>query len=182
MNANSSRRASPVGIVLAAMALALVAYYFWPHSPITMPANSGQAVVDQAQAPDSAAGSAFANAASSPYRLGPDGKPLRTVDGVLVPKEPWAVPSAKPIPVVAAPGQVIGYTVDAQGNSKPVRAGEAGGVPNAPGSFAVVDIWADGGPAVVPATEGQHLTPAEHARLRAQEDASDKRRQTDPPQ
>lgn len=182
MNAPSSRRASPIGIALAAMALALVAYYFWPRSPNPAPANPGQPVVDPAQTPGAGAGSALANAANSPYRLGPDGKPLRTVDGVPVPKEPWAIASAKPIPVEAAPGQVIGYTVDAQGNSKPVRAGEAGGVPaNTPGSFAVVDMWADGGPAVVPATEGQHLSPAEYARLHAQEEARDKSQQTEPP-
>jgi hypothetical protein len=83
------------------------------------------------------------------------------------------LPQAKPIPIKAAPNDVVGYTKDAKGVVRPLRAGDLKGAANAPGTYAVVDMWAEGGPAVVPATEGRRLSDQEVARLRAEEAARD---------
>jgi hypothetical protein len=136
-------------------------------------------VVDgQAQAPASAgqAGDgplppgAVSNVGGIP--LDAQGHRVLNEAGLPISNEP--IPQARPIPVRAPAGAIVGYKKDAQGNSTPLRAGDLKQIPNSPGTYAVVDMWADGGPAVVQATVGQHLTPAESARRRAEEDARDR--------
>ncbi len=70
-------------------------------------------------------------------------------------------PPAKPLPVVAAKGEVIGYTKDANGKSTPIYANASRIVPNTPGTYVAVDMWADGGARVVPARQLTPLSPAE---------------------
>ena len=107
-----------------------------------------------------------------------EGNRILSEAGLPLSKEP--LPQAKPIPIKAAPGEIIGYAKDANGNSTPIRAGDLKTVPNAPGTFAVVDMWAEGGPTVVPATKGQPLTAAEVAKMRAEEDRRDRPAPTPP--
>jgi len=172
------RRSNLAGIVIAFLALALVAYYFWPKSDAT-----------SASEPGSEQGALDAGADASPQLSSRPGLPpgAHEVGGILVDaegkrilseaglplsKEP--LPQAKPIPIKAAPGEIIGYSKDANGNSTPIRAGDLKTVPNAPGTFAVVDMWAEGGPTVVPATKGQPISEAELAKMRQEEDRRDR--------
>ena len=173
---NANRSASPrlLPILLLLAAMGLVAYFYWPRpAPSSNTPDPQSSIYKDAQ---SGAGTAAgqAGSATSAYTYAVDAKGNRILNeaGLPIPAQP--LPVAKPIPIRAAPSEVIGYTVDAQGVSRPIRAGELKAVPNTPGSFAVVDMWADGGPAVVPATKGQALSPAELERLRAQERASER--------
>jgi len=178
MTSSPAPRRSPWSVILLLAAIGLLALYFWPRQA-TAPA-AGTATAPGAQ------GAASGQAASTDYGPLPPGAvsnvggiPLdaqghRVLNAAGLPISNEPLPQARPIPVRAPPGAVIGYTTDAQGVSHPLRAGDLKQVPNSPGTYAVVDMWAEGGPAVVPATEGHHLTPAEVAKLRAAEDARDR--------
>jgi hypothetical protein len=178
-SAAATRRNRLPGLLLALAVLGLIAYYFWP----------------RAEAPAAATPDSLATPAGSPSASGINGPlppgavsnvggiPLdaeghRIVNEAGLPISNEPLPEAKAIPIKAPAGTVIGYTKDAQGNSKPLVAGDLKQIPNTPGSYAVVDMWADGGPTVVPATEGRHLSEAEVKRLRdaerAREQASSK--------
>jgi hypothetical protein len=172
-----SRRNPLPGLLLALAVLALVAYYFWPRAeaPATAPIDA-TADTQAAPAPVASPGygplppGAVSNVGGIP--LDANGNRILNEAGLPITNEP--VPQAKPIPVKAPAGAIIGYTKDAAGNSQPIRAGDLKQIPNSPGTFAVVDMWADGGPTVVPPTQGQRLTPAEAARMRAEEEARDR--------
>lgn len=181
MNTAAAPRRSPlVGIVIAIAVLALVAYYYWPRGEApTASADAGAASTTPDQGPmvdtrPVATGplppGAVSNVGGIP--LDANGNRILTEAGLPISNEP--LPQAKPIPVKAPAGAIIGYTKDAQGNSQPIRAGDLRQVPNSPGTFAVVDMWADGGPTVVAPTQGHHLTPAEAAKMRADEEARDR--------
>ena len=159
----------------------MLAFYFWPQAAqkpaepsaanLGVDPNTGVATggANQALPPG-----AVSNVGGIP--LDANGNRILSPAGLPLSNEP--LPEAKPIPVKAPAGTVIGYTKDAQGNSKPLVAGDLKQIPNTPGSYAVVDMWADGGPTVVPPTQGKHLSEAELKRLqdaeRAREQASAK--------
>jgi hypothetical protein len=180
MTTTTKTRPSPVALLLFLAAMALVAYYFWPRNetPVADPSLAGDAAADAA--PVSAASRSASNGPLPPgavsnvggIPLDANGNRILNEAGLPITNEP--VPQAKPIPVKAPAGAVIGYTKDAAGNSQPIRAGDLKQIPNSPGTFAVVDMWADGGPTVVPPTQGQRLTPAEVAKLRAEEEARER--------
>ena len=182
MNTVPAPRRSPVvGIVLALAVAALVVYYFWPR-PASTPADAAAPVAAD-QATTMAPATPSLSAANGPMPPGAvsnvggipldaNGNRILNEAGLPISNEP--LPQAKPIPVKAPKGAIIGYTKDAAGNSVPLRAGDLKQIPNSPGTYAVVDMWADGGPTVVPATEGHHLTAAELAKMRAAEDARDR--------
>jgi hypothetical protein len=179
MNAPATPRRNPLpGLLIALVVLGLVAYYFWPRGDApAAPAPQGATPAVSAADPALASPSygplppgAVSNVGGIP--LDADGKRILNEAGLPLSNEP--LPQAKPIPVKAPAGAIIGYTKDAAGNSQPLRAGDLKQIPNSPGTFAVVDMWADGGPTVVPPTEGKRLTPAESARLQAEEDARDR--------
>lgn len=72
---------------------------------------------------------------------------------------------AKPLPVVAAKGQVIGYSKGANGQATPIYANASRIVPNTPGTYVAVDMWADGGARVVSVRQEAPLSPTEASRL-----------------
>lgn len=180
MNTAPASRRSLFPILLAAAALALVAYYFWPQAktPADAPAGADPAALSSGNAAPQGPTLSAANGPLPPgavsnvggIPLDANGNRILNEAGLPISNEP--VPQAKPIPVKAPKGAIIGYTKDANGVSQPIRAGDLKAVPNSPGTFAVVDMWADGGPTVVPATEGKRLSPAESERLRAREEAA----------
>ena len=157
-------------ILLVVAVLALLVYYFWPrHAEST---DSPVPVTD-----------AVVAAPAAPVALGTDGLPAgahyeggilldaqgqRILNSAGLPPGP-PLEAAKPIPIKAAPGDIVGYRKDANGVSQPMRASDIKTAANAPGTYAAVDMWADGGPAVVAPTQGRHLSDAEVARLRAAE-------------
>lgn len=167
----SGRRPGVGSLLVAVVVIALLAYFFWP--------RPAPAPTVPAATPATAAATARPASPGAPV----DASGIRNEGGILVDAEGHRIlneaglppgpplPEAKPIPIKAAPGDVIGYRKDANGVSQPLRAGDLKGAANAPGTFAVVDMWADGGPVVVPATEGHHLSAAEVAKLRAAEAA-----------
>ena len=174
---NANRSASPrlLPILLLLAAMGLLAYFYWPKAEPagnTLDQQSSMSPGAQSGAAGTATGQAGSATGAYTYAVDANGNRILNEAGLPIPAQP--LPVAKPIPIRAAPSEVIGYTVDAQGVSRPIRAGELKAVPNTPGSFAVVDMWADGGPAVVPATKGQALSPAQLERLRAQERASER--------
>lgn len=164
------------------LAAALVTLYFWPKSADRQAQDAANATLGDSANVAGTAGSpngplppgAVSNVGGIP--LDAEGHRILNEAGLPISNEP--LPEAKAIPIKAPAGTVIGYTKDAQGNSKPLVAGDLKQIPNTPGSYAVVDMWADGGPTVVPATEGKHLSEAEVKRLRdaerAREQASSK--------
>ena len=181
MNTAAAPRRSPlVGIVIAIAVLALVAYYYWPRGEApTASADAGAASTTPDQGPmvdtrPVATGplppGAVSNVGGIP--LDANGNRILTEAGLPISNEPR--PQAKPIPVKAPAGanrlavalRVLGVADD--------RTGDLRQVPNSPGTFAVVDMWADGGPTVVAPTQGHHLTPAEAAKMRAEEEARDR--------
>lgn len=176
MNTPVAPRRNPLpGLLIALVVLGLVAYYFWPRKA-EAPADAGTPATAAQPAGDSLSPSngplppgAVSNVGGIP--LDAEGHRILNDAGLPISNEP--LPQARPIPVKAPAGTVIGYSKDAQGNAKPIRAGDLKQIPNSPGTYAVVDMWADGGPTVVPPTEGKHLTPAELAKLRAEEAARD---------
>lgn len=183
-----ARKAASLGSwLLAAAVLSLVAYYFWP-APVT---SSTQASAGAAATPGSSADavangvagdqagavgaypSAAASAAGAPPPMALDANGGRILNEAGLPPGP-PLPEAKPLPIKAAPGEVIGYSVDAQGVSHPMRAGDLKVVPNSPGTYAVVDMWGDNGYTIVPATKpGPRMTEAELARARERERLGD---------
>lgn len=173
---NTNRSASPrlLPVVLVLAAIGLVAYFYWPkpEPASNTPGQQSSMSPDAQSGMTSSAGQVGSATGAYTYAVDANGNRILNEAGLPIPAQP--LPVAKSIPIRAAPSEVIGYTVDAQGVSKPIRAGELKAVPNTPGSFAVVDMWAEGGPTVVPATKGQQLTPAELSRLRAAEEASER--------
>jgi hypothetical protein len=85
------------------------------------------------------------------------------------------LPPPQPIPVRASKGEVIGYREDASSRVVPIRAGDPGPTPNSAGTYAAVDMWADGGSVLVaPKRTGPSLTEAEfRSRKRRGREASD---------
>ena len=184
MTTTPAPRRSLFPIVIAAAVLALVAYYFWPRAqaPAAPDTAAATAAAETPAGPTASTANgplppgAVSNVGGIP--LDAEGHRILNEAGLPISNEP--VPQAKPIPVKAPKGAIIGYTKDANGNSQPIRAGDLKAIPNSPGTFAVVDLWADGGPTVVPPTEGKRLSPAEAERLRAREQASERARQQQP--
>lgn len=176
MNTSSKRplSASLPGIAALLVALALLAYYFWPKAPVSDAASTAPAATGEQNTVISTPAPGYGPGVTNQGGILVDENGHRILNEAGLPISSEPLPVAKPIPIKAAPTEVIGYTVDAQGVSKPIRAGELKAVPNTPGSFAVVDMWAEGGPAVVPATKGQALSPAELERLRAAERENDR--------
>ena len=184
MNASApnTRSHSWAGLIVLAAIAALVAFYFWPRSADRQAQDAANASLSDSANVAGTTGSpngslppgAVSNVGGIP--LDANGNRILNEAGLPISNEP--LPEAKAIPIKAPAGTVIGYTKDAQGNSKPLIAGDLKQIPNTPGSYAVVDMWADGGPTVVPATEGKHLSEAELKRLqdaeRARERASSK--------
>lgn len=169
MNAAApSRRIGAGTLLVGAIVLALLAYFLWPK------ADTAPAVDAGASAPVTPA------APAAPPQAGVNG--VRDLgDGVLVDAEGNRIlneaglplgdplPPAKPVPIKAAPETVVGYVKDANGVSQPLRAKDIRGAANTPGTYAAVDMWADGGPAVVTPTQGRHLTQAQVDQMRDEE-------------
>lgn len=181
------RRLRLSSVLLLLAALALAAYFFWgersrfgfdstslPGEGNSTSAQSHSQQVDfgsAAQAHSAARGAGVPSGASQA-----DIAANRVPNEAGLPSNGQPIPSAPRIPVRAAPGEVIGYRVDANGVSQPLRAGEAGVVPNSPGTYAVVDPFAEGGYAVVPMPKpGPRISQAELERLRERERASERR-------
>lgn len=178
--ASSASRATPILLVL--VVIGLLAYYFWPRS--NAPAPPAQATVEPVISETPSTGASSAGLPSGAREVGgilvdAQGNRILNEAGLPISKEP--LPQAKAIPIKAAPGEVIGYTKDAQGNSQPIRAGDLKAVPNSPGTFAVVDMWAEGGPTVVAPTKGQPISQADLAKMRAEEDRRDRSGGASPP-
>lgn len=173
--APSRRRGSLALLLLVAVLLGYFAWSRW-HAPADVPlptaAVTDAAVPAPARAPVPAGLPAGAHYDEGGILIDAEGR--RILNEAGLPPGPPLDP-AKPIPVKAAPGEIVGYAKDANGVSKPLRAEDLRGrAANSPGTFAVVDMWADGGPVVVQATEGHHLTPSELAAARAAEDQRDR--------
>lgn len=165
-------RKSLVGPALFGLAAMLLAYYFWPWRP-SAPSVEIETIAPM-PAPTGASASAsklLPGAVSNVGGIPLDANGYRVLSPAGLPITDDPLPVARPIPIRAPAGTIIGYIKDAQGNSHPIRAGELKQIPNSPGSFVVVDMWADGGPAVVPATRGTRLSEQELEKLRAQEAA-----------
>jgi hypothetical protein len=181
------RRLSPGAVLVALAVLALVAYFFWTRGESA--AEARQAAAADTAALSAAADRAAAGAAVAPAHAVPPGMPAGAhyEGGILVDAQGQRIlspaglpigpplPPAPPLPVKAAPNDVVGYTTDANGVSHPLRAKDYAAAQNTPGTYAVVDLWAEGGPAVVPATEGRRLSDAEVAKLRAAEAERDRK-------
>lgn len=185
MNTSTTSRRNPLpGLLLALVVLSLVAYYFWPRGGASAPAPVVDATATEPLAattgPTLSAdnGSLPPGAVSNVGGIPLDAQGHRILNQAGLPIGTEPLPQAKAISIQAPAGAVIGYTKDAQGNSQPLRAGDLKQIPNSPGTYAVVDMWADGGPTVIPATELRHLSPAELQREqdaeRAREQASSK--------
>jgi hypothetical protein len=172
MNSAAAPRRNPLpGRVLALAVLGLLAYYFWPRSNAPTAAAPENLAVPAGAAANAANGPLPPGAVSNVGGIPLDAEGHRIVNEAGLPISNEPLPEAKPIPVKASAGTVIGYTKDANGNSQPLRAGDLKQIPNTPGSYAVVDMWADGGPTVVAPTQGRHLTDAEVKRLQEAERA-----------
>ena len=178
MNATSlnRRRIGPGSIALVAMVLALLAYYFWSRSA----ADASPQAAAVAPLPRPVATTPAIGAGGLPpgahYEDGIllDAQGQRILNEAGLPPGPPLDP-AKPIPIKATPGEIVGYSKDANGVSRPMRASDIKQAANTPGTYAVVDMWANGGPAVVAPTQGRHLSDAEVAKMRtaeAQRDAA----------
>jgi hypothetical protein len=171
--ARSPRRGILIQLVLGTAVLALLAYYFWPRSEDAPPTPEPVAPV-AATAPTPTTGTAGPGVRNvGGILLDADGKRILNSAG-LPGTEP--LPPAKPIPIRAAPNDIVGYSTDANGVSRPLRAKDIRGAANAPGTYVAVDMWAEGGPAVVtPTRPGRLLTEAEVERSRAEERAREER-------
>ena len=159
-------------LLVALLVSSLIAYFLWQQSSTVTPTVQADLASDSAASP--AAASASGSPISAPaMRLDENGGRLLNAAGL--PDGP-PLPVAKPLPIKAAPGQIIGYSTDARGVSQPLRAGDLKAVPNSPGTYAVVDMWADDGYVVVPATApGNRLTEKELVRAREEERKRDAR-------
>jgi hypothetical protein len=168
-----------VPIVLLALAAASATYYYWSRlssSPVDQAGANPEASVQGSPASTqrTPAGSGEGYYAGEGIKVDANG--ARILNEAGLPDSGVPLPVAKPIPIKAAPSEVIGYKTDANGVVTPMRAGDLDAVPNSPGTYAVVDMWADGGPAVVPATKGTALSPGELAKLREAEAKSERTR------
>lgn len=176
---SGSARLRPGTLLVAGAAVLLVAFYFWSRhagAPV-------DAAVDATPAPALTVPAAGATSAASLGNGLPPGAHME--EGILLdaqgnrilneaglpPGPPLEV--AKPIPIAAAPSEIVGYRKDANGVSQPMRAGDIKTAANTPGTYAVVDMWANGGPTVVAPSQGRHLTETEVAKLRAAEEKRD---------
>ena len=168
-------------LLLVLAVLALLAYFAWTRRAV-LPEAVPEPVAAVPQAP------IHAPTAANPGGLPPgahydhgillDAQGNRILNAAGLPPGP-PLPPAKPIPIDAPPDAVVGYTTLPDGTSKPLRAGDMTQPANSPGTYAAVDIFADGGPKVVPPTEGRHLSESELTRARAEEaqrDAAQSRR------
>ena len=173
----SQRSLAPVALLLLAAALA--AYFFWTRFSAG-PSDSTAPTPDQLALPASGTATGPALAADGRRYSGAgievDANGARILNDAGLPISSQPLPVAKPIPIDAPPTATIGYTKDAQGVVRPVRAGDLAVVPNSPGNYTVVDMWADGGPTVVPATKGVSVSPAELARQREAEARAERTR------
>lgn len=171
MNATSPnrRRTGPGSIGLVVIVLALLAYYFWSRAAVvTSPPAPAVAPLPRPVATTPATGLGLPPGAHYEEGILLDAQGQRILNEAGLPPGPPLDP-AKPIPIKAAPGDIVGYRKDANGVSQPMRASDIKTAANTPGTYAVVDMWANGGPAVVAPTQGRHLSDAEVARLRAAE-------------
>ncbi|CAN5116063.1 hypothetical protein BH11PSE14_BH11PSE14_10870 [soil metagenome] len=178
MNSTDNSPAPPRrgSLILVALVLALVALFFWMRRE-SAPVATVAAPPPPAPAPVRAAVYSSGDPSLPPgahweqgILLDADGKRILSAAGL--PPGP-RTPDAKPVPIKAAPTDIVGYRVDANGVSHPMRAEDIKTAANAPGTFAAVDMWADGGPAVVAPTQGVHLTEQQVEKLRAAERARD---------
>lgn len=168
-----------VPVVLLALAAASATYYYWSRfsaSPGDQAGPNPEATVQGSPASNNRTPAGTGNGYYAGEGIKVDANGARILNEAGLPDSGVPLPVAKPIPIKAGPTDVIGYKKDANGVVKPLRAGELDAVPNSPGTYAVVDMWAEGGPAVVPATRGTALSPAELARLRAAEAESERTR------
>ena len=168
-----------VPVVLLALVAALAIYYYWSRfsaSPADQAGPNPEAPVQGSPASTyrTQAGPGDRHYAGEGIQVDANG--ARILNEAGLPDSGVPLPEAKPIPIKAAPSEVIGYKTDANGVVKPLRAGDLDAVPNSPGTYAVVDMWAEGGPAIVPATRGTALSPEELAKLREAEAKSERTR------
>ncbi|MEO6519426.1 MAG: hypothetical protein ABIO17_10615 [Pseudoxanthomonas sp.] len=176
--ASTPPRRQLLPLMLLVLAAAFAAYFFWPRQAgdAAAPTAGEDALAVPGATP---AGTPTVSADGRRYAgegIEVDASGARILNEAGLPQSQEPLPVAKPIPIKAAPSDVIGYSKDANGVVKPIRAGELTVVPNSPGTYAVVDMWAEGGPAVVPATRGTAVSPAELARLREAERKAERTR------
>lgn len=168
-----------VPVVLLALVAAFITYYYWSRfsaSPANQAGPNPEAPVQESPASTNRTPPGPGDRHYAGEGIEVDSTGARILNEAGLPDSGVPLPVAKPIPIRAAPSEVIGYKKDANGVVKPMRAGDLDAVPNSPGTYAVVDMWADGGPAVVPATRGSALSPGELAKLRAAEAKSEQTR------
>ncbi|MEO6104067.1 MAG: hypothetical protein ABIP44_10570 [Pseudoxanthomonas sp.] len=164
-------------LLLIAIVVALVVLFLWmrrdnaPEATVAIPAPAEPAPAP-ARPTYSSTDSSLPPGAHWEQGILLDAAGNRILNAAGLPPGP-PIPVAKPIPIQAAPGDIVGYTVDANGVSHPLRADSIKSAANTPGTYAAVDIWADGGPAVVAPTQGVHLTAQQVEKLRAAERARD---------
>lgn len=167
MNNSESPAAPKVAKIFLLVALAVVAvlvYYTGDRAKQTT-------TDDAAATAGSTTASVAASSAASAPALNAQGE--RVLNEAGLPVGP-PLPPAKPIPVRAAPNDVVGYRKDANGQLRPMKAAELAALPaNSPGTYAVVDMWADGGSVVVPPTPAGTPVSAETLeRIRTEERGS----------
>ncbi|MDZ4325321.1 MAG: hypothetical protein U1A73_09945 [Pseudomonas sp.] len=170
-------RRSLVPIALLALAAAFATYYFWSRfsaSPDDQDGLNPEAALQGSPASTTGAQARPNDRHFAGEGIEVDANGARILNEAGLPDSGVPLPVAKPIPIKAAPSEIIGYKKDANGEVTPIRAGELDVVPNSPGTYAVVDMWAEGGPAVVPATRGTALSPEELAKLREAEAKSER--------
>lgn len=168
-----------VPVVLLVLAAASATYYYWSRFSANPADQAGPNPEASVQGSPASANGTRAGQGDSQYAgegIKVDANGARILNEAGLPDSGVPLPVAKPIPIKAAPSEVIGYKTDANGVVKPIRAGDLDAVPNSPGTYAVVDMWAEGGPAVVPATRGTALSPGDLAKLRAAEAESERTR------
>lgn len=166
-----------VPIVLLALAAASATYYYWSRFSASPADQAGPNPEAPLQGSPASTNGTRAGPGDSHYAgegIKVDANGARILNEAGLPDSGVPLPVAKPIPIKAAPSAVIGYKTDANGVVTPIRAGDLDVVPNSPGTYAVVDMWAEGGPAVVPATRGTALSPEELAKLREAEAKSER--------
>lgn len=175
-NTIKPRQRSLVPFVLLALAAASATYYYWGRHSASQAGPNPEAAVQGLPASTSGTQAGASDRRYAGDGIEVDSNGARILNEAGLPDSGVPLPVAKPIPIKAAPNEVIGYKKDANGVVKPLRAGDLDAVPNSPGTYAVVDMWAEGGPAVVPATRGTALSPEELAKLREAEAESERTR------
>lgn len=171
MNSPQARTPRLPSLLLILAVLALLAYFAWTRYT-ARPEPEAEPVASAPQEPVDTR--PVANPGGLPagahydHGILLDAQGNRILNAAGLPPGP-PLPPAKPIPIDAPADAVVGYTTDADCTSHPLRAGEMTKPANSPGTYAAVDIFADGGPKVVAPTQGHRLTEAELARARAAE-------------